>query len=142
VRAKEMSEQLPEVVNGFALSAFLVSVIIIVILTIVGVRYYKKYATETSEKIDDLANVLKKASSEIITLEQEVSAKSKKLQELNQHSKQLEDLLSLKQEQVEAIKAQLKTTLTENTRKNRIWTIVIGAIWFVLGVIVRSIFRF
>jgi len=137
-----MSEQLPEVVNGFALSAFLVSVIIIVILTIVGVRYYKKYATETSEKIDDLANVLKKASSEIITLEQEVSAKSKKLQELNQHSKQLEDLLSLKQEQVEAIKAQLKTTLTENTRKNRIWTIVIGAIWFVLGVIVRSIFRF
>jgi peptidoglycan hydrolase CwlO-like protein len=142
VRAKEMSEQLPEFVNGFALSAFLISFIIIVILTIVGVRYFKKNATKTSEKIDDLANVLKKASSEIITLEQEVSAKSKKLQELNVHSKQLEDLLSLKQEQVEAIKVQLKITLTENNRKNRIWTIAIGAIWFILGVIVRSIFRF
>ena len=50
--------------------------------------------------------------------------------------------MSLKQEQVEAIQTQLKTALTENTKKNRIWTIVIGAIWFILGVIVRSIFRF
>ena len=95
-----------------------------------------------AKKFDDLASVLEKAALEIITLEQEVSAKSKKLQELNEHSKQLEDLLSLKQEQVEAIQTQLKTALTENTKKNRIWTIVIGAIWFILGVIVRSIFRF
>ena len=54
-----MSEPL-QVINGFALSASIVSVIIIVILTIVGVRYFKKNATETSEKIDDLASVLKK----------------------------------------------------------------------------------
>ena len=45
-----MSEPL-QVINGFALSASIVSVIIIVILTIVGVRYFKKNATETSEKI-------------------------------------------------------------------------------------------
>jgi uncharacterized membrane protein len=112
------------------------------IVTILQERRQKKNQEKTSEKIGRLSNVLKKASSEIEELEDEVKKKSQRLQELNEHSKQLETLMSLKEEQVEAIRKELTATLKENSRSNRIWTILIGALWFVLGLIVRGFLRF
>jgi len=97
---------------------------------------------KTSEKIDRLSNLLKSASSEIEKLDEEVTHKSKKLKELDETSKRLDSLVSLKEQQVEAIRDELKATLNKSNRSNRIWTILIGAIWFILGLIVRGFLRF
>lgn len=105
-------------------------------------RGQKRTEEKTSEKIDSLSNLLKNASSEIEKLEMEVTSKSRKLEELNEASKRLETLVSLKGEQVEAIKQELKSTLKESNRSNRLWTIVIGAMWFILGLIVRGFLGF
>ena len=127
----------------------LLSGIVSILLGIVGaiVSYYfskrsAKNEEKTSVRIDRLSSVLKKASSEIEELENEVKNKSKRLQELDDHSKRLEGLLSLKEEQVEAIRQELRATLKENSRSSRIWTILIGAIWFIVGIAVRGILGF
>jgi peptidoglycan hydrolase CwlO-like protein len=108
----------------------------------IGLRRNKRRENKTSEKIDHLSKILKDASSEIEALEDEVKTKSKRLQELDEHSKRLETLLSLKEEQVEAIRQELRTTLKENNRSNRIWTVLIGAFWFLFGLIVRGFLGF
>lgn len=105
-------------------------------------RREKRTEEKTSEKIDRLSKVLKNASSEIEKLEEEVSVKSKRLEELDEISKRLESLVSLKEEQVEGIRQELKTTLKESNRSNRMWTIAIGAIWFILGLVVRGFLGF
>ena len=112
------------------------------LITYYNERRSRKKEKSTSEKIDRLSNILKKASSEIEELEDEVNRKSQRLKELDEHSKRLETLLSLKEEQVEAIRQELRTTLKENNRSNRFWTILIGAFWFVFGLIVRGFLGF
>jgi len=97
---------------------------------------------KTSQKIDRLSNMLKEASSEIEKLEEEIRTKSKRVQELDNLSKKLNSLASLREEQVQAIKDELKSTLKESNRLNRVWTILIGALWFILGLIVRGFLGF
>jgi gas vesicle protein len=117
-----------------------------VITTIIGAyeisRSGERTEKGTKEKIDSLANLLKSAGSEMEKLENEVTSKSKRLQELDETSQRLDTLVSLKGKQVEAIREELKTTLKESNRSNRIWTILVGAIWFILGLIVRGFLRF
>jgi len=96
----------------------------------------------TSEKIDHLSNILKEAATEIEKLERNIKTKSKKIAEMDELSKRLDSLISLREKQVEAIKKELKSTLKESNRSNRIWTIIIGALWFVLGLIVRGFLGF
>jgi septal ring factor EnvC (AmiA/AmiB activator) len=105
-------------------------------------RRKKRTEERTSEKIDRLSNLLRSAGSEIEKLEVEVTSKSRKLDELKEVSKRLETLVSLKEEQVEAIRQELKSTLKESNRSNRLWTIVVGAMWFILGLIVRGFLGF
>jgi len=132
-----LTEVLASISIGLALST---------IAEILFNRKRKKTQEKTSEKIDRLSNVLKKASSEIEALEDEVKNKSIKLQELDDHSKRLETLLSVKEEQVEAIKIELGAMLKETNRTNRKWTILIsaslGAMWFILGIVVRGFLGF
>ena len=96
----------------------------------------------TNVKIDRLSNMLKEAGNEIEELEHDIKAKSKKVAELDELSRRLDSLASLREEQVEAIKDELRSTFKESNRLNRMWTIVIGAIWFILGLIVRGFLRF
>jgi|SRR5271157_962673 len=112
-------------------------------------KHQKQTQVRTSEKIDNLARVLRNASSEIEKLETEVTNKSrrlqeqnKRLQELDETASRLDSLVSLKENQVEAIRDELKATLSESNRSNRVWTIVVGAIWFILGLLLRGFLRF
>lgn len=102
----------------------------------------KQAVEKTSEKIDRLSNTLKDAGKEIEKLEREIKSKSKRVAELDGLSKRLNSLASLRDEQVEAIKKELKSTLKESNRMNRMWTIVIGALWFVLGLVARGFLGF
>jgi flagellar motility protein MotE (MotC chaperone) len=96
----------------------------------------------TMQKTDRLLDLLKGASSEIEKLEKEVTSKSRKLQEIEETMKSLDSLMSLKEKQVEAVREELKAILKESNRSNRIWTILVGAIWFTLGLIVRGFLSF
>jgi chromosome segregation ATPase len=105
-------------------------------------RREEQTVENTSQKIDRLSNILQEASSEIEKLEEEIRTKSKKVQELDRLSKRLDSLASLREEQAQAIKDELKSTLKESNRMNRVWTILIGALWFILGLIARGFLGF
>jgi peptidoglycan hydrolase CwlO-like protein len=132
--------------DGITLAVSFVGLIIALFTIVVGgyelATSGKRTETKTKDKIDELADVLKRAGSEIEKLEKEVTSKSKKLQELDETSKRLDSLMSLKEKQVEAIRDELKATLTQSNRSNRAWTILIGAMWFILGLIIRGFLRF
>jgi len=102
----------------------------------------QKREEEAFVKFDNLAKTLKDASSQIKEMEKVVQAKGKKVKELAEIAEQLESLSSMREGQVEAVKQELKSILKESSKANRIWTVVIGAIWFVLGLIVRGFLGF
>jgi len=97
---------------------------------------------KVEREVDRLLNTLKTASSDIKKLEEDVRVKGKKVKELTAISESLESLVSLREKQVKAVRQELSSILKKDSRSNRIWTIIIGAIWFVLGLVVRGFLAF
>lgn len=93
-------------------------------------------------EVDRLLSILKTASSDIKKLEKEVKVKGKKVKELKELSENLESLVSLREKQVKAVRRELSSILKKDRTSNRIWTIIIGAIWFILGLVVRGFLAF
>jgi Flp pilus assembly protein TadB len=107
-----------------------------------GKKGERKREEETEKRFDRLSNILKEASSEIEKMEKEIRVKGKKVQDLEELSKRLDNLASLKEEQVRAIRQEFSSALKESSKSNRIWTVLIGAIWFIIGLIVRGFLGF
>lgn len=112
-----------------------------------GVELYKRPAKMRKPKVervevDRLLNTLKTASSDIKKLEEDVRVKGKKVKELTEISENLESLVSLREKQVKAVEQVLSSILKKDRTSNRIWTIIMGAIWFVLGLVVRGFLAF
>ena len=135
------------------MEATLVNAVLIIVSILFGIltliiKYLKfkqdqeQTEEKTSRSFDRLSTLLKDAGSEIEKMEQEVSAKSKRVQELEELSKRFDSLNSMKEEQVKAIREELSSALKESSNSNRIWTIVIGAIWFAIGLFVRGFLGF
>lgn len=97
---------------------------------------------KTSKRLELLSSLLKEASSEIEKMDRDIEVRSKRLQEKEDKLRELESLLSLKDDQVNATKEEPSDTLKDSNRNNRIWTILIGAIWFSLGLVVRGLVGF
>jgi len=102
----------------------------------------KKTDAKASEKFDELSNLLKTAGSRIKEMESEIEDKRRRVTELEKLKNELDGLVSLREEQVTAIRAELTSIMEKSVRRNRIWTIAIGAIWFVIGLIVRGFLGF
>ena len=112
-----------------------------------GVELYERPAKMRKPKVervevDRLLNTLKTASSDIKKLEEEVRVKGKKVEELKELSERLESSVTLRERQVKAVEQVLSSILKKDRTTNRIWTIIMGAIWFVLGLVVRGFLAF
>jgi len=94
------------------MSEVVLSIVAASLATLIPALYYRifrkkkeRQAVErTSEKIDHLSNILKEAATEIEKLERNIKTKSKKIAEMDELSKRLDSLISLREKQVEAIK--------------------------------------
>lgn len=131
------------------ISALLAGILSVLIEYFSGKRRRRETEAKTSKKFDDLRNLLSDASSkikqmedEITRMQSEIDVRRKKVDELDKIKKELNALVSLKEEQVTAIRNELNSLMAKNARQNRIWTIIIGAIWFVSGLIVRGLLGF
>lgn len=102
----------------------------------------RKTEEETEEKFERLSKILREAGSEIEKMEKEIKAKGKKVRELEELSQRLDSLASLKEKQVQAIREEFSSVLKESSKSNRLWTIIMGALWFILGLIVRGFLGF
>ena len=102
----------------------------------------RKREEEAEERFERLSKILREAGSEIENMEREIKAKGRKVRELEELSQRLDSLASLKEKQVQAIRQEFNSALRDSSRSSRLWTIAIGAIWFVLGLIVRGFLGF
>jgi len=129
-----------------SLASVIVSLIVGILGTLLGwilqKTQKKKTEEETSEKFEELSNLLKTAGFKIKEMESEIESKRRRVKELEKLKKELDGLVSLREEQVTAIRAELTSIMEKSARRNRIWTIAIGAIWFVIGLIVRGFLGF
>jgi len=123
------------------LSAF-VGVLTALFVYILRSKEKAKTEKKTSEKLDELGSVLKESSSLIEQMEKEIDEKRRRAKELEGLLERLNSVVSLKEEQVSAIRNEIDSLLKRNAWRNRIWTMLLGAIWFVLGLIVRGFLGF
>ena len=75
-------------------------------------------------------------------MEKEIDEKRRRAKELEELLERLNSIVSLKEEQVSAIRSEIDSILKRNAWRNRIWTMLMGAVWFVLGLIVRGLLGF
>ena len=114
-----------------------------ILIRVLSLRREKKETeAKTSEKFEELSNLLKTAGSRIKEMENELEDKRRRVKDLQKMRKELDELVSLREGQVNAIRTELKSIMEKSARRNRIWTVIIGAIWFVLGLIVRGFLVF
>ena len=121
--------------------AALVASIITIVSSILKKRQKEEEKEQTSKRLDQLSDILKKASEEIREMEIKINDKRKKVEQLEKTAKELDELISLREGQVNAIKAEIKAIMEKSSKRNRIWTVLNSAIWFVLGIFVRGFLK-
>ena len=131
---------------GEARSLDIVGFIVAFLSTLLTIYFAMRQKKETEKKADEkfteLSNLLKTAGSKISEMEKDIENKRLKVKELESIRKKLDALVSLREEQVTAVRMELKSIMDKSAQRNRIWTIIIGAVWFVIGLIVRGLLGF
>lgn len=126
-----------------SISVSLMAGILSLLLGYLVAKWQKKETEQkTDEKFAELSNLLKTAGSKISELEKDIEDKRLRVELLESLREKLEALVSLREGQVTAVRTELKLIMEKSARKNRIWTIIIGAVWFVIGLIVRGLLGF
>jgi len=125
----------------------IVSVLVVGLLSLVGALYSisrekKETRKNTSEKFKELSDLLMTASSRIKEMENELEVRRRRVKKLEKLRKELDSLVSLREEQVTAIRTELNSIMEKFARRNKIWTIIMGAIWFIIGLVVRGLLGF
>lgn len=126
----------------FSIVPFTVGIILSILASILRAQEKRKTEKKASEKFEELADLLKSAGSKIKEMEDEIESKRRRVKELEKLRTELDGLVSLREEQVTAIRSELKSLMDASARSNRVWTIVVGAIWFFIGLAVRGFLGF
>ena len=102
----------------------------------------KKEQKDTAAKIEDISNVLSKSAQDIITIEQELQQRIKKVNELKNQATQAEHLLSISQDQVSAIQQSINQELNKDSKKNFWKSVAVNFVFFLLGAIVSFLISY
>lgn len=88
---------------------------------------------EISDRIENLFNTLSDASTEILTIQQELEARIDYVENLKQEAEIAENMISLSEAQVNAVQAKLSQQLEASNNISFIQSFIPGAIYFILG---------
>lgn len=97
---------------------------------------------EMSDRIENLSNTLSDASIEILSIQQELEARIDYVENLKREAEIAENVISLSEEQVNAVQAKLSQELEASNSKSFIQSFIPGAIFFVLGSIFTPFISF
>ena len=94
---------------------------------------------DIADKIKNVSSVLSQSSTELINLQKELEGKLEYVNQLNEEANQVQNLLSLSHNQIEAIKTMLNQE-TQKENKINFWkSVLVNFIFFVLGAIASYI---
>ncbi|MBD5550440.1 MAG: hypothetical protein HDQ96_04585 [Lachnospiraceae bacterium] len=96
---------------------------------------------DISIKIENISNNLAEASSELSNIQKELEARIKYVENLKKEAEIAENLISMTDEQVNAVQAKINQELNASSGKSFFQSISISAFFFVLGLIIQPILK-
>lgn len=92
-----------------------------------------------SDRISEISNNLKETSDELAKIQQELESRIEFVEGLQKEAEIAENMLSLSEEQVNAIQIKLNQELNASNSKNTFTNIFISTFFFLLGLIVPKV---
>ncbi|MDE6661979.1 MAG: hypothetical protein K2K46_01425 [Lachnospiraceae bacterium] len=125
--------------------------LIIILVFIIAYTVYSTYSassttvepdnTDISIKIENISHNLAEASSELSDIQKELEGRIEYVESLKKEAEIAENVISLSDEQVNAIQAKLNQEFEASSGKSFFQSIFISAVFFVLGLIIQPIFK-
>ena len=97
---------------------------------------------ELSEKINTISSNLKETATELTNVQQQLESRIEYVENLKEEAEIAENVISLSEEQVNAVQSKINQELNANSGKNTMITFLISALFFALGLIVQPIVNF
>lgn len=99
----------------------------------------KKSNEDISTRIEKISNNLAEASSELSNIQEELEARIEYVENLKKEAEIAENLISMTDEQVNAVQAKINQELNASSGKSFFQSIAISAFFFALGLIIQPI---
>lgn len=96
---------------------------------------------DIAERIEDISTNLASCSAELLTIQQELESRIEFVENLKSEADIAENVISLTNDQVNAIQAKLNQELNANSGKSLFQNIILSVSIFILGLIIHPIFR-
>lgn len=97
--------------------------------------------SDISIRIENISTDLLKASSELSLIQQELEARIETVESLKAEAEIAENMISLSEEQVNAVQAKIHQEVDANSSKNLLQNILISSFFFLLGLFVQPVFH-
>lgn len=97
---------------------------------------------ELSEKIERISKELSTSSKELLEIQTELENRIEAVEALKKEAEIAENVISLTEEQVNAIQSKLNQELAASSEQNTLLSIIINAVFFILGIIVQPLLQF
>lgn len=99
-------------------------------------------SADISSRIEEISDDLSKASSELSTIQKELEARIEFVEDLKAEAEVAENMISLTDEQVNAVQTKLNQELNANSSKSLLQNILVSSVFFLLGLLIQPIYRF
>lgn len=97
---------------------------------------------DISKKISEISSSLNKTSTELNNIQQQLEARIEYVENLKKEAEIAENVISLSEEQVNAVQSKINQELNASNGKNTMITFLISALFFALGLVVQPIINF
>lgn len=127
----------------FLIICLLYSIFFIVLTYIIDNNSKTTYdEKDISRKITAISDNLKETATELSVLQQQLEARIDYVEKLKEEAEIAENVISLSEEQVNAVQSKINQELNANGNKSTIMSFLISALFFVLGLIVQPTINF
>lgn len=99
-------------------------------------------SADMSVRIEAISENLSVASNELSNIQKELEARIEYIDDLKKEAEIAENVISLSEEQVNAVQAKINKELTKSNTKNIILSVIINAFFFTLGIAVPFIINY
>lgn len=102
----------------------------------------QNYSDDISDNINIIADSLAKASKELSSIQQELEARIEFVEDLKRQAEIAENVISLSEEQVNAVQAKLSQELEESSGRDTLISILINIAFLTLGLVLPQIIKY
>ena len=121
--------------NRYNLSILMFELLLLEAVIVFSVPSPTNSADDISEQINVVSSNLAEASAELSSIQKALESRIEFVEDLKEQAEIAENVISLSEEQVNAVQAKLARELSANSGRDRLFNIVLNAVFFMLGIL-------